>query len=157
MNARHLLTGLSLALALALPQAATAESSHHHHGKAASELKLDHGRKWQTDDALRTGMSSISDLMRAARGDIDARRFTPAQYTTLANGVKAQIDDVIAKCKLPEEADAQLHVVLERMIEGVDAMRAGKHRRDGAKEVLRGLEMYAHGFDHPGWKEAGAR
>lgn len=160
MNARHLLTGLSLALALALPQAATAAPSHHHHGKAASEVQLDHGRKWRTDEALRAGMSAISDLMGAARGDIEARRFTPARYTALADGVQARIDDIIAKCKLPEEADAQLHVVLERMIAGVDAMRAGKDRRGGAKAILHGLEMYGRGFDHPGWpalKEAEKR
>ena len=59
-----------------------------------------------------------------------------------------------AYCKLPEEADAQLHVVLAEILEGVDAMRVGPDRLGGARRVVRALEAYGRHFDHPNWTSA---
>ena len=59
-----------------------------------------------------------------------------------------QVDFVVANCKLPEEADAQLHVVLAEILEGVDTMRAGADRLGGARRVVRALEAYGRHFDH---------
>jgi hypothetical protein len=63
-------------------------------------------------------------------------------------------DDVTANCKLPEEADAQLHIVLAEIIEGIDVIKTGADRLRGAMRVVLALEVYGRNFDHPDWMSA---
>ena len=51
---------------------------------------------------------------------------------------------------LPEDADAQLHVVLEQIIDGVAEMKAGRDK--GAVKIVQALDMYGKYFNHTGWK-----
>ncbi len=103
----------------------------HAHGDTAAKVKLqlNHGKKWQTDEALRRGMSEIRAAMAEALTPIHKNVFTPAQYEALAARTQAQIDYVVSNCKLPEAADQQLHIVLEQIIDGVAEMKAATGRR----------------------------
>ncbi len=141
----------ALALLLALPGAAFAEHAHDNHGAAAAELTLDHGRKWPTDAPLRQGMGEMRAMLTTALDGIHAGRFTPADYASLANRLQAQVDGVVANCKLPENADAQLHIVLGEMIEGINGMKSGAKNSDAATRVALALNAYGRYFDHPGW------
>ncbi|MBI5260349.1 MAG: hypothetical protein HY852_00855 [Bradyrhizobium sp.] len=142
-----------VALGLAVGPPALAAEPHAHGGAAATvQLRLDHGKKWQTDDVLRRGMSEIRTAVAQSLTPIHKKTFTPAQYDALAGRIQTQIDDVVGNCKLPEEADQQLHIVLEQIIDGVAAMKGATGRDKGAVKIVRALAQYGKYFDHAGWR-----
>jgi hypothetical protein len=142
---------VALGLAVTVSGAALAVGGHGNHGGQGIELRLNDGQKWQTDDALRLGMNGMRAQLAASLEKIHAGKFTPPDYAALADDLQAQIDYIVTNCKLPEEADAQLHIVLGEVLEGVDEMRSGENPAEGAVRVARALEAYALHFEHPGW------
>ncbi len=145
-----------IALGLAVGAPALAAEPHAHGDKAAAaQLRLNHGKKWQTDDVLRRGMSEIRGTMADALTPIHKNVFTPVQYDALAVRIQAQIDYVVGNCKLPEEADQQLHLVLEQIIDGVAEMKASTNRDQGAEKIVRALAQYGEFFDQADWRPLG--
>lgn len=124
---------------------------HDSHGAAHSELVLNNGRQWPTDTVLRSGMTEIRALMAKALPKIHADSLPPSDYARLANDISNQIHTVTAGCKLPADADAQLHLVLARIIDGTEHMTLDGKRQDGAMTVMAALETYGRYFAHPGW------
>ncbi len=145
------LAAFSLAIASAGPSLAAGA---HSHGTEAArlEVKLNNGKRWQSDEALRTGMSKMRAEIASALPKIHKGKFSPAEYDALAGKVHGQIDYVTANCKLPEDADLVLHGVLEQMIAGADAMKAEGDRAAGALKIVEALNVYGKSFDHRGWK-----
>jgi hypothetical protein len=150
----RILFQLALAGHLILGTAAMAADSHSHdagHGSAI-QLKLDHGKQWPTDEPLRAGMTGIRSAVAGSLDRIHAGAFSASQYDTLAGQVENHVDSITKTCHLAEEADAQLHVVLVRIIDGVDGMRGkGGARSDGVVKVVDALNAYGKHFDHRGW------
>ncbi|HWS75539.1 MAG TPA: hypothetical protein VN324_10410 [Quisquiliibacterium sp.] len=161
MPARTILAALVASAVLSIgtaagaaPQAtASATEAHgHEHGHGTARLSLDHGRKWATDAPLRKGMSGIrAEMVRSGKA-IHSGRLAAAEYEALAARVEAEIAQIVANCKLAPDADEQLHLVLTQLGEGVDEMKRGEHRNEGAEAVVAALNEYGRYFDHPGWK-----
>ena len=140
-------------LGLAMGPPTLAAGPHAHDEPAATvQLRLDHGKKWSTDDALRRGMSEIRVAMAQSLTPIHNSVFTPAQYEALATRIQTQIDYVVGNCKLPEQADQQLHLVLEQIIDGAAEMKSAASRKQGAIKIVRALAQYGEYFDHSGWQ-----
>lgn len=131
---------------------ALAAGDGHSHGASHGELTLDHGRKWPTDGALRHGMSEIRAVIAEALPKAHSGRLDAAGYVRVADRVSAQIESITANCKLPEDVDAQLHLVLAEIIDGTDHMRKGGEPVEGVVKVLGALDAYGKHFDHPGWE-----
>ena len=93
----------------------------------------------------------MRNAMETSLGRIHAGQFTSANYVALADRLQQQVDYVTANCKLPEEADAQLHLVLAEILEGMDVMRVGSDRSQGALRAVAALEVYGRHFDDPNW------
>jgi hypothetical protein len=128
----------------------------HEHGRGdpkagAAGLTLDNGKKWRTDASLRTGMANIRAQMQAAMKPIHTKAYSRDEYAALAAGIDKELGAVLASCKLPQDADAQLHLVLTQLFAGTEAMKKGDPM-DGALWVVRGLEAYENFFDHPEWQ-----
>ena len=121
------------------------------HGAAIRELRLDQGKRWPTDEPLRQGMSDIRAAMATAFPQIHMGQFTSAQYGALAAKIQERVDHVVGNCRLSEEADAQLHVVLMEIVEGTEAIRTGPDRLGGSMRVIQAIEAYGRNFDHPDW------
>lgn len=154
MNIRSCRTAFALFVLLSgLAGAGFAAASGHEHGHGPAALSLDHGSRWATDATLRTGMAKISAAMEAARPAIHAGSFSAADYGALATQVERDVGAIIAGCKLPAAADAQLHLVLTQVIQGIGMMRGDEHaggdRGQGADTVMRALDAYAAFFDDP--------
>ena len=126
------------------------------HGTAVQELRLDQGERWPTDQPLRQGMSDIRAAMATAFPQIHGGQFTSAQYRALAARLQERVDHVVGNCRLPEEADAQLHVVLMEIVDGTEAMRSGSDRLGGGMRVIQAIEAYGRHFDHPDWGKSQA-
>ncbi|PWC32002.1 hypothetical protein TSO221_31940 [Azospirillum sp. TSO22-1] len=138
----------ALAVGAAGPVFAAAD---HSHDAGAMTLTLDHGRKWPTDESLRTGMSGIRTAMAAALEPIHKNTLPAARYGELAAAIETQVERIVKNCKLPDAADAQLHIVLAQIHEGVEGMK-GAERQAGAVKVVTALDAYGKHFDDTGWK-----
>jgi hypothetical protein len=90
--------------------------------------------------------------IKPALDRIHARRYSTADYDALADQIGRRIDDITKNCRLPEAADAQLHIVQIEVMDGVEAMK-GKvaDRSRGAVGIVKALDRYQAHFDHPGW------
>jgi len=149
---------LALGLAAGLAGAASAAAPHAHnrgHGAPAMELRLNNGQKWQTDEVLRAGMSQIRDVMDASLPPIHSGRYSAADLSALGEWVQERVDIMVANCKLPEEADLQLHVALTQILDGVNTMKEEGGQELGAAAIVQALNAYGDHFDHPGWKPLG--
>jgi hypothetical protein len=132
-----------------------AEDDHHGHDDhhaGAVQLRLNDGAKWQTDAALRQGMTGVRNEIAAALPQIHEDRLPAGEYVTLATQVNNHLNGIIQNCKLPPEADAQLHIVLSDIYTGLEGMRGGDDRRSGAVKIIMALDVYAKYFDHAGWQ-----
>lgn len=144
------------AMALALPLAGlAAEAGHHDHGAMPAKLELNAGKKWATDEPLRKGMDSMRSQVAAALPAAHTGKLAPAQYEALGKDLNAQLADIVRNCKLDPKADAQLHVVIGDLADGIETMegkRQGKGRASGVVKVAQALNAYGKHFDHAGWK-----
>lgn len=146
---------LSAALALAGCHETGSKGHDHGHGDAdaaAASLRLNDGKKWQTDEPLRAGMTAIRDDVQAAVKPIHANTYSPDEYKGLGTRIEAELGKIVANCKLPKDVDDQLHLVLAQISAGADTMKKDGDRMKGAVQVLNGLDSYEKFFDHPGWK-----
>ena len=141
-----------LGFVLGPPALAAEPHAHHESTTTTIQLRLDHGKKWLTDDVLRRGMSEIRLAMTQSLTPIHDNVFTPTQYEALATRIQTQIDYVVGNCKLPEEADQQLHLLLEQIIDGIAYMKTGTDKNKGAVKVVEALTQYGKYFDHVGWQ-----
>ena len=148
---------VALGLSVGLSGAALAATPHGHdgHGAPVLELRLDRGQKWQTDEALRRGMSRIRAALDASLPLIHAGRYSAAEFSALGDKIQEQVDDVVANCRLPEEADLQLHVALTQVLDGINVMKGSSGQEQGAVAVVQALNAYGDYFDHPEWKHLG--
>jgi hypothetical protein len=143
---------------VAVTAAAQSEHEHMHQSSAAAiaQLQLDQGKKWKTDPSLRSGMAAIQAAFDADHPAIHAGQETDAQYAALAGKIEAQVQGIVANCKLPPAADANLHFVIADLLQGVSLMRGEdpeRSRHDGAALVHGALRAYPKYFDDPGWKD----
>lgn len=140
---------LILAAGLGHTGSSLAANGHAHgHGEGAPTLQLDHGKRWPTDAALRQAMGTLNENMRQALPAIHEDRLPAAQYAQLAEAVRGQVAYMVEHCNLPADADAQLHLVIARLLAGADAMAdVSAGQRDGAISVLSALGDYASYFD----------
>lgn len=144
-----------LLLAVGVAGNVVAADDHHghddHHADAV-QLRLNDGAKWQTDAALRQGMTGVRNKIAAALPEIHENRLPAGEYQTLATQVNDHLNGIIQNCKLPPDADAQLHIVLSDIYAGLAGMREGDDRRSGAVKIIKALDAYAEHFDHAGWQ-----
>lgn len=148
------LLAASLMCATAGVGLAAASPSHQGHagtGASIAELTLNDGQKWPSDTALREGMTGIRATLRASLSQIHGGSFSVAEYAALADRVESQVNGVVRNCRLPPEADAQLHLVISDILDGAEMMRNDNGRVEGAIKLMRTLHAYGDYFDHPDW------
>jgi hypothetical protein len=100
-------------------------------------------------------MAAIRTAFEADHPAIHAGKETDAQYDALAGRIESQVESIVANCKLPPAADANLHLVVADLMQGVGLMRGSdpkKTRHDGAALVHGALAAYGKYFDDPAWK-----
>ena len=144
-----------LSLAAAGPALAAADAHEHHHGTTPASLQLNVGKKWQTDAPLRAAMGQIRQSMAAALHAIHANKMSAKGYDGLAKQVEGAVGEIVANCKLPPAADAQLHIVVADLLAGAEQMggkvKQGK-RVEGAVKVIGALDNYGKYFDDAGFQ-----
>ena len=150
-NKIYAVAGLALGLALSGSVLAASQHAHSSQPGVALEMKPNAGQKWQTDEPLRTGMAETRAAIEASLPLIHEGRFTKAEFSDLGDRVQAQVDYIVSNCKLPEDADLQLHVALTQILEGIADLKGEADQEKGAVAIVQALNAYGESFDHPGW------
>ncbi len=153
---KHLIVVTAALTALALGPAHAAEpAADHSHAAQTIELQLNAGKKWETDAPLRKHMGEIRQAMAAALPAVHENRLPATEYSALAKKVEGSVANIVAQCKLPADADAQLHIIVAQILAGTDQM-AGKSQsgepRGGAVKVVDALDNYGGYFNDPGFE-----
>jgi hypothetical protein len=151
----NLLAIIVLSSPITISAVAAASAGHDHdHAATPATLTLDAGKKWMTDTPLRQAMTNIRNAVSDAVPAIHADKYSASEYETLAKKIDSEIGYIVRNCQLKPAADAQLHLVLARILEGIAAMEGKTEdvtRQSGAVSVMRALKDYNIYFDHPGW------
>lgn len=124
---------------------------------AVDQLQLNGGAKWQTDASLRAGMAAIRNDFDADHAAIHAGTESDAAYDALAARIEAQVKQIVAQCKLPPQADANLHFIIADLLQGASLMQGtdpAQSRHAGAARVHGALNGYGKFFDDPDWRPA---
>ncbi|MEO5338258.1 MAG: hypothetical protein H7841_15400 [Magnetospirillum sp. WYHS-4] len=132
--------------------ALAADGHDHGHSRHASGLTLNKGAKWRTDAPLRQGMQAIRDDVALLLPRLREGTLPKEDIGRLADKIDHHVQFMVANCKLPPEADGQLHIVIGHIAEGAEGMKKGKEGRKAVEAVIEALDAYARHFDHPGWK-----
>ena len=130
----------------------THEHKHENHHKAQQTMQLNQGSKWPIDASLHTGMSKVKASIEKNITPIHIKEFTTVQYTGLAVEISSHLNYLFTHCKLPKDADAQLHLLLFKIMQGNEQMQSATKQRAGAIQIIKALQQYPQYFDDKNWQ-----
>lgn len=99
-------------------------------------------------------MTEIRAAMEAKKGKNKVSMLPAASYAQLGEKVSRSVKFIFKKCKLKPDADAMLHILLAKILNGVEKMKMENdptEQVEGASAVGAALEEYSDFFNHPGW------
>jgi hypothetical protein len=122
-----------------------------HGGHETAALSLNEGKRWETDQPLRTGMERIRAAASPVIAVHAAGQVSAAQTKAMADTITDAVIDVVANCKLSPAADATLHVIITDLLSGAGLLAENPASGDGIELIAKALRLYPEYFDHPGW------
>ncbi|WP_395005167.1 hypothetical protein [Undibacterium sp.] len=148
---------VALNISTAVPSLVLADqhSEHKRDAEIRTQLNLNDGKKWRTDDALRHAMTNIRISVTNTLTAIHSGNLKSTQYDVLTKSIEKEIAFIVANCKLDPKADENLHIILGRFAIGVDivtAKRGNQEKELGVINMAETLNIYGKYFDHPGWR-----
>lgn len=136
-------------ISMAMTDEHTHDSAHKEQSKV---IQLNHGKKWEIDSSLHIGMTNIKISFEKNISPIHYKKFTNEQYNALAKEIDKQLTYLFENCKLPKNADEQLHTLLFSIIQGNNKMKSAENPRTGAIEIIKTLQQYPQYFDDKNWQ-----
>ena len=95
----------------------------HAHHQAPAVQDIAQSGSYATDAPLRENMAGIRTavvaLEHGTHGHLDA-----AQVTALADKVSGHVREIVARCKLPPDADAALHRIIVPLVQEAGKLKA---------------------------------
>lgn len=157
MKSTHFLIALALLASAPLAFARAVQDAHAHsheaHAATAAETPAP-AQRFAVDAPLQAGMGKIRAAVESL-GHHEQGHLDNPQVVTLATEVEAQVQYLIAHCKLDPKADAALHGIIGQLLA---ASRALKDKPADAAPVARlraALADYPKFFDDPNWPAPG--
>lgn len=149
-----LMTAVFAVSAISLPVQAQHEhaEAHAHEDHASSGLSLNNGVQWETDAALRHGMTEIRAAVESVATTFDEGQLALAQAQQLSETVQGSVNTMIAQCELEPEADANLHSILAMLLSGAAALESSPMSSEGVPALKEALQAYGQYFNHTGWQ-----
>lgn len=124
----------------------------HHHEENEAKLSLNEGNKWPIDKSLHIGMTNIKNEITNNLQNIHHDKFTDEQYVMLAATLDKQLSFLFENCQLPPLADAQLHTLLAKVMQGVDTIKHSNNKKSGAVLIIQALQDYPVYFADSNWQ-----
>ena len=137
------------------PSAFSAAPHGHEAGPRAQPLTLDQGKRWATDAPLRDNMRALRAALAPKLAAIDEGTLSKDEYRALGQVVEKRVADIVAKCKLPPAADANLHLIVGGLIAAANSMQGKEPTVKpamGAARAVRLVDQYGTYFDDPGFQ-----
>lgn len=128
---------------------------HHHHGETMAQLQLNEGKKWEADVPLRMAINKIRESISANHNAIHENRLSTKGYHSRAKIIEGEVSNIVKQCKLPSEADEQLHIIVAELLVGADQMANNVNpskSRQGAIKVINALNSYGKYFEDASFK-----
>lgn len=116
-------------------------------------LQLNDGERWATDESLRTGMTDIRSAFEVRHREYENGTFNTEDAASLADTIEERVNFMIANCKLPPAADAELHKLLAASLTAAGTLRKADDPHTGLHALHQVLNTYPRYFDHPGWDD----
>lgn len=123
----------------------------HSHHESPAVLSLDNGKRWKTEEPLRTGMLRIRDAASPVLAAAGNGKLSPAQARAFADEVGTQFAYMARNCKLAPKADATLHALIVELMRGAEMLATDPQSAEGAALVSKVMRQYAEYFEHAGW------
>ncbi|MCI2282494.1 hypothetical protein L3081_02630 [Colwellia sp. MSW7] len=152
MKKSLLIFTLVLILSTLIHHKVIAAEHEHHHEVNEAKLSLNDGHKWPIDKSLHIGMNKIKIEIANNLSDIHHDQFSAEQYTVLATRLEAHLNFLFANCQLPPSADAQLHTLLAKVMQGVDNIKHSTNKKQGAVQIIQALRAYPVYFADTNWQ-----
>lgn len=155
---RRITLFLILAVAVTMTAHAQDKSREHdrEHHAAHSGAELDLARpesgRWASDESLRQGMSELRSAFEPHHAAYKAGNFDADQAAELANTVEENVNFMFANCRLPADADAELHKLLAAALGAAQSLRESDDLHEGLHQLHQVLKAYPEYFDHAGWR-----
>ena len=96
-------------------------------------------------------------MRRCASRWLSCGSCSPAScYHALAKQVESGVSRIVARCKLPPAADAQLHIIVAELMSGAELMASpadAASARKGAVKVIEALNQYGEYFNDIGFNK----
>ena len=156
LPARFILSALlALPLGTVAGTAMASDAAHSHGHEVHGTMELNQGQKWETDAALRQGMGALHQIVSTGLKGAHASALNPDDYKKMSGEIMTQFTYIVENCDLEPEADAQLHILLGNIIQGVEAIEgkvSDKQAEEGLIAMAQALNSYGSHFDHPNWE-----
>ena len=157
-TAIYRIAALALLVMLATPVLGQQNGQKHEHEAMHSNDDLNLQRpdegKWASDASLRQGMSELKKAFEPAYGAYRNGEFDAEQASGLADAIEEEINFMIANCRIPADADAELHKLLAAALGAAKSLRESEHLHEGLHQLHRVLQAYPDYFQHPDWSES---
>lgn len=151
---RHVLTAATAAVLAILAPAASSAETVRSPDLSNPTLRLDQGRKWPTDEALRRHMGEIRAVLALHRSTPFPRTVWREDAVPIGTAIDQGVIAILTESRLPPEAAHNLHLVVADLVQAADVLhgRAPGTPAQGVGKAMRAVQMYATYFDHPRWK-----
>ncbi len=122
---------------------------HRHHSAHTKKTPIhqDQKKRFKPTDDLKVRMEKILALTKELK-DKKGNRKLVGEYS---DQVAAVVNDIFKTCKLDPEADAAVHPVLGRILEGAEELKKEKYE-SGHSKIHEALLNYEKSFSHEGWR-----
>ena len=156
LPARFILSALlALPLGTMAGTAMASDAAHSHGHEVHGTMELNQGQKWETDAALRQGMGALHQIVSTGLDGAHANSLKADDYKKMSGDIMTQFTYIVENCDLEPEADAQLHILLGNIVQGVvtfEGKVSGEERVVGLIKMAQALNSYGSHFDHPNWE-----
>ena len=162
----HCKIALFVAVTTSLNLANAEQHAHRHESSADNNAKetlssqhaplaaitLNNGNKWAIDNSLHIGMTRIKSEIEIHLNAIHLNTLKSKQYHLLASNIQQHLRYLFTHCKLPSDADEQLHALLYSIMQGTEEISASANKRAGAIEIINALQRYPQYFNDVNWQ-----
>jgi len=142
----------TLVCLLIIPSYSIAKQHEHHTDNKTSYLQLNKGEKWEIDSSLHKAMTEIKVILEPHLTAIHHNKLSGGKYKKLATLIDLQIAYIFENCKLPANADIQLHTLLSKIMLGTQKLKTHEEPRSGAFQIIQALKVYPVYFNDAHWK-----
>lgn len=112
------------------------ESSRHKHHVVDKQTKQNGIIKYNSTKLLEEQVSKIEKIVQNKNNHLPI----------MAKEINLIVDEVFNTCKLPTDADAALHPILAKILDGVERLR--KNDRAGLEIISKAVNEYKHIFSN---------